>query len=155
MEKVYYCSECHKSKPFFSYLILDENSNEKICFKHNIERIEQNISLDDFRDIALITKRDSDCIQSMIKLKEEDPIEYQLKMAKFRELAKQRREDYEEACRKSEEESQPPKPKCPTCGSTNIGKISGTKRWFSTGLFGIASSDVGKSMVCKNCGYKW
>lgn len=47
------------------------------------------------------------------------------------------------------------KPKCPTCGSTNIGKISGTKRWFSTGLFGIASSDVGKTMVCKNCGYKW
>ena len=46
-------------------------------------------------------------------------------------------------------------PKCPTCGSTNIQKISGTKRWLSTGLFGIASSDVGKSMVCKNCGYKW
>lgn len=46
-------------------------------------------------------------------------------------------------------------PKCPTCGSTNIQKISGTKRWLSTGLFGIASSDVGKTMVCKNCGYKW
>lgn len=46
-------------------------------------------------------------------------------------------------------------PKCPTCGSTNIQKISGTKRWLSTGLFGLASSDVGKTMVCKNCGYKW
>lgn len=49
----------------------------------------------------------------------------------------------------------PSTPKCPTCGSTNIQKISGTKRWLSTGLFGIASSDVGKTMVCKNCGYKW
>lgn len=52
-------------------------------------------------------------------------------------------------------EEQSRAPKCPTCGSTNIQKISGTKRWLSTGLFGIASSDVGKTMVCKNCGYKW
>jgi hypothetical protein len=46
-------------------------------------------------------------------------------------------------------------PKCPTCGSTNIKRITGTKRWFSTGLFGLASSNVGKTMECKNCGYKW
>lgn len=46
-------------------------------------------------------------------------------------------------------------PKCPTCGSTNIEKISGTKRWFSTGLFGLGSSDAGKTMHCKSCGYKW
>lgn len=59
-----------------------------------------------------------------------------------------------------EQESSKPKeednrPKCPNCHSTNIQKISGTKRWFSTGLFGLASSDIGKSMVCKQCGYKW
>lgn len=47
------------------------------------------------------------------------------------------------------------KPKCPTCGSTNVQKISTTKRWVSTGLFGLASSDIGKTMCCKNCGYKW
>lgn len=47
------------------------------------------------------------------------------------------------------------KPKCPTCGSTNIQKISATKRWVSTGLFGLASSNIGKTMCCKNCGYKW
>lgn len=46
-------------------------------------------------------------------------------------------------------------PTCPTCGSTNVQKISGTKRWLTTGLFGLASSDVGKTMKCKNCGYKW
>ena len=47
------------------------------------------------------------------------------------------------------------KPKCPTCNSTNITKISGTKRFVTTGLFGLASSNVGKTMECKNCGYKW
>ena len=46
-------------------------------------------------------------------------------------------------------------PKCPTCGSTNIEKISSSKRWLTTGLFGLASSNVGKTMHCKNCGYKW
>lgn len=46
-------------------------------------------------------------------------------------------------------------PKCPTCQSTNIENISGTRRFISTGLFGLASSDVGKTMHCKNCGYKW
>lgn len=60
----------------------------------------------------------------------------------------------------TQQESSNPKeednrPKCPNCHSTNIQKISGTKRWFSTGLFGLASSDIGKSMCCKNCGYKW
>ena len=46
-------------------------------------------------------------------------------------------------------------PHCPTCGSTDIQKISGMKRWLSVGLFGLASSDVGKTMVCKKCGYKF
>lgn len=50
---------------------------------------------------------------------------------------------------------QPNVPHCPTCGSTNVQKISGMKRWLSVGLFGLASSDVGKTMVCKKCGYKW
>lgn len=50
---------------------------------------------------------------------------------------------------------QPNTPHCPTCGSTNVQKISGMKRWLSVGLFGLASSDVGKTMVCKKCGYKF
>lgn len=47
------------------------------------------------------------------------------------------------------------KPKCPTCNSTNVVKISGTKRFVSVGFLGLASSNIGKTMECKNCGYKW
>lgn len=47
------------------------------------------------------------------------------------------------------------RPKCPTCGSNNISKISTTKRLITTGLFGLASSDIGKTMKCNKCGYKW
>lgn len=50
---------------------------------------------------------------------------------------------------------EPQIPKCPTCGSTNIKNISGTKRWLSTGIFGLASSNIGKTMQCNSCGYKW
>lgn len=53
------------------------------------------------------------------------------------------------------EEHENNKPKCPTCKSTNICAISGTRRFISTGIFGLASADIGKSMRCKNCGYRW
>lgn len=46
-------------------------------------------------------------------------------------------------------------PKCPTCGSTNIKKISDLNRVASVALFGLASSKIGKQFECKNCGYKW
>lgn len=48
-----------------------------------------------------------------------------------------------------------PTPKCPTCGSTNIEKISAAKKVGGSLLFGIFSSDMRNSMHCKDCGYKW
>ena len=47
------------------------------------------------------------------------------------------------------------KPKCPTCGSTNIKDISTLNRAVSVGMFGLASSKIGKTKECKDCGYKW
>lgn len=46
-------------------------------------------------------------------------------------------------------------PKCPTCQSTNIEKISLTKKAVGGALFGLFSSNVRKTMHCKNCEYKW
>lgn len=46
-------------------------------------------------------------------------------------------------------------PTCPTCGSTNIEKISAAKKVGGSLLFGIFSSDIRNSMHCKDCGYKW
>lgn len=46
-------------------------------------------------------------------------------------------------------------PKCPTCQSTNIKKISTTNRLISVATLGLASSKIGKQFECKNCGYKW
>ena len=46
-------------------------------------------------------------------------------------------------------------PKCPTCGSTNIEKISAGKKAIGFVAVGIFSSNLGKTMHCKQCGYKW
>jgi hypothetical protein len=45
-------------------------------------------------------------------------------------------------------------PKCPTCGSPDIEKISGTSKAVSFALFGIFSSKVRYQFKCKNCGYE-
>jgi len=46
-------------------------------------------------------------------------------------------------------------PKCPTCSSTNIQRISAMDRATTSWAFGLADSNIGKTMVCKNCRYKW
>ena len=46
-------------------------------------------------------------------------------------------------------------PKCPTCQSTNIKKISSAQRAGSIIGFGIFSKNIGKTFECKKCGYKW
>lgn len=46
-------------------------------------------------------------------------------------------------------------PRCPICGSTNIQKISGMRKTASAILFGIFSTDIGKTFKCKNCGIKF
>lgn len=46
-------------------------------------------------------------------------------------------------------------PKCPTCGSTDVEKISATSKVVGGAMFGIFSSNVRNTMHCKNCGYKW
>lgn len=47
------------------------------------------------------------------------------------------------------------KPKCPTCGSTNIKKIGGIERGASIAAFGIFSKKINKTFKCYNCGYTW
>jgi len=47
-------------------------------------------------------------------------------------------------------------PKCPTCGSTNIKRISGLSKAGSFAMFGVFSlGKVSKTFECKNCHYKW
>lgn len=46
-------------------------------------------------------------------------------------------------------------PKCPTCGSTDIKKLSTTSKVLGVGLLGLASKTVGKTYKCNKCGCYW
>ena len=47
-------------------------------------------------------------------------------------------------------------PKCPTCHSTNIQKISGGSKAVKVALFGIfAAGAISKTFKCNKCGYQW
>lgn len=46
-------------------------------------------------------------------------------------------------------------PKCPTCQSTNIKKISGTKKVLHGIAFGLLSNTARSQYICNDCGYKW
>lgn len=46
-------------------------------------------------------------------------------------------------------------PKCPTCSSTNIRKMSGIERGASIATFGLFSKKINKTFKCNGCGYTW
>jgi predicted RNA-binding Zn-ribbon protein involved in translation (DUF1610 family) len=47
-------------------------------------------------------------------------------------------------------------PTCPTCGSTNVEKISTSSKVGAAVLVGIfALGKISKTFKCNNCGYQW
>ena len=47
------------------------------------------------------------------------------------------------------------RPRCPTCSSTRIHKISALSKAGSVAMFGIFSQKVKRQFHCDNCGYEW
>ena len=44
---------------------------------------------------------------------------------------------------------------CPYCHSSNVTKIGTVNRAISVGMFGLASSKIGKTHKCNDCGSTW
>ena len=51
--------------------------------------------------------------------------------------------------------SQQNKPKCPTCNSADIKKISTLSKVAGASMFGLFSKTARSQFQCNNCGYKW
>lgn len=66
-------------------------------------------------------------------------------------------EKLDEERRKAEEEAAKPvyTPKCPTCGSPDIERISGVSKVASAAMLGLFSNKIRKTFHCNNCGYEW
>lgn len=148
MIKIKYCENCAQKlkgtdswgsyenteyiRGFITYL--DDESVTK-CPECDHDIITVNMSHDDFITIRDASNCNRDLLFAMIKLHDDDPIEYELKMAQFREIAE----------RKKAENS---KPRCPKCGSTNI--TAGQRGYsFWTGFLG-SNKTVNR---CSNCGH--
>lgn len=46
-------------------------------------------------------------------------------------------------------------PTCPTCGSTNLKKISTASKAVNTAFWGLLGTKRFKTFHCNNCGYEW
>lgn len=137
---IYFCQKC-KNEGNDPYKLSD------VCPQHKSKIEQSNIIFDEYCVLMQISS-DINFIESMIALKEKDPIEYQLKMSQFRNQVEQQKQ-----IKKAEEESS--KPHCPHCKSTNISKIGTGERIGSIAMLGIFSKKINKSFKCKSCGYTW
>lgn len=145
MRKVKFCKICRNNNksPFFGYFsFLKENCY--ICPICKNEVIEINMSCEDFDVIHRISE-DVNFIESMIKLHDEDIIEYESRMSQFRANDQWYQEKHN-----PKPEPKPDVLTCPKCGSTAIttGARGANHFW---GLIG-ASKTVNR---CGNCGHTW
>ena len=85
-------------------------------------------------------------MQAMNDLKERDIIEYNLKLSQFKTQVEQQQSN------KLQNDNTP---KCPTCNSTNIKKISGLSKAGSVAMWGLLSRKVHKQWHCNQCGSEW
>lgn len=118
------------------------DKDAKVCPFCGNPIVDTEIDIKDFTNIAIYSNYNRQAIEALIKLKKNEPLEYEIKAMPFREASEKNNNDSYI-------------PRCPTCGSTNIEKISFGKKLTGGVLFGLLSSNVRKTMHCRNCGYKW
>lgn len=142
------CNKCRNEdeETFHGYIgWADQDCYEcPICQSKMTDTI---LTIDEYNIIDAVSD-DITFLEEMIKLKQENPIEYQLKLNQFK-LQQEQHKIIEEQQRNEN------KPHCPHCKSTNIKSISGLNRGASIAIWGIFSKKINKSFECINCGYTW
>lgn len=107
--------------------------------------IKPQISKDDALVIYNATKS-VEIVDAMIELKKTDIIEYGLKLGQFKtQLAQQKSSDVQNNN----------KPKCPTCNSINLKRVSTASKVASVVMWGLLSQKAKKTWHCNSCGYEW
>lgn len=155
-----FVSYCPKCKMYYMYPKDEKDEDKKqICGYKNCDGklvhtkilVEEKIYIDNI-------SKDREFLAAMNELRNNDIIAYKERMTKYKKIYEETHKPLSDNKTQSTQQqvcTQVNIPKCPTCGSTNIEKISAGKKIKGSMLFGIFSSDVRKTMHCKNCGYKW
>lgn len=178
MKKWYFCKQCGYSCVISGLTKISNRlagfGNPKICPNCNIEIIEIPDEIaskyDCFNGLNLYSSDWIDSRQVYIeeyvsKFPEFQSESYQKELIRLKESAERhfQYEDEQKEIYISKINKQTQKildqqncvPKCPICGSSNVSKIGVVNRAVSTGLFGLASSKIGKTHKCNNCGATW
>ena len=143
-----FCKKCHDEKKIrywgdkYGYL-WTLTDDAKICPDCQSNLVDIDFPALDLKILSKISDS-TDFYDAMIKLHDDDIIEYELKMSQFRSQVEAQEAEEE---RKKAEES---KPRWPKCGSTNI--TAGQRGYsFWTGFLG-SNKTVNR---CSNCGHTW
>lgn len=143
-----FCKKCHDEKKIrywgdkYGYL-WTLTDDAKICPDCQSNLVDIDFPALDLKILEKISDS-TDFYDAMIKLHNDDIIEYELKMSQFRSQVEVQEAEAE---RKKVEDS---KPRCPKCGSTSI--TAGQKGYsILTGFLG-SNKTVNR---CSNCGHTW
>ncbi len=134
------CKCCDYEDPII--ITNDERHNLVVSIKASINEQKSNEELADIIDEALREKYVYDN-EHFSKKAYNDMLEYT------------ERKEKEAKAFFSSNGNDPHTPKCPTCGSTNLRKVSVGAKALSVGLLGIFSQKVKKTWHCNSCGYEW
>ena len=147
-----YCSECAKINDIpgakyhvHGYKSFYDSDNHKTCLECGNELTQFSMTCDDYKVLTHIST-DPTFMDSMIKLHDENIVEYQLKLSQFKTQLQQQ---------ESSKIQNDTTPRCPHCHSTNIKSISGVNRGTSIAMWGIFSKKINKSFECLDCKYTW
>ncbi len=151
MECVKLCRQCRKelntdSRPgtaYFPWLYEDDYE----CPRCSSKLVDTIISAEEYMIIAE-TSNTILFLETMINLKAKNLIEYQLKIQQFKTQIQQ-----QEALEEQQRESK--KPHCPTCGSSDLEKISESSKIMDSIIWGFGGKQRYKTYHCNNCGYEW
>lgn len=136
---------CNKKCAFAWFVDHEDTIDCDICDDCGSNLLKTPITLGEYFYIKSISD-DRDFLDAMIELKQKDIIEFKTKIAQFKVQVDAQEE------RERQEKN---KPKCPTCGSTNIRKIGTGERVASVVGFGLLSKKINKTWKCNNCGHTW
>ena len=130
---------------WFDWYINEECCINKTCNTHKEQKlIKVSMTCEEFNILREISNEPS-FMQAMNTLKDNNIIEYNLKMSQFRQQVQMQQQQQQSSI-----------PHCPTCGSTNLKKISGLSKAGSVALWGIfAAGRTSKTWHCNNCEAEW
>lgn len=156
--KIWYCPICGMNKQLYSNTVCDWCGNQiqmvESTHPHTYYSEQaQKVYSKDF--LFNVTEEEEHSI--LIEEAKNNPLfdETKSKQAflKWREQSNQANKIYFQQTNKNIEDNH--MPKCPTCGSTNINKISTASKIIGAATFGLFSKTAKSQFKCNNCGYKW